>query len=71
MSSDEKYKDVIKREMGKLTKPIKLKVFTSLKTNPDGSKVRECAECNQFMTLLRIYEQNSTEHRPNSIRRNS
>lgn len=45
--------------MKKLTKPVKLRVFTSLRTNPDGTKVRECRDCDQTMNLLRIYEENS------------
>ena len=59
MSSDDKYKEIIRKEMAKLKKQVKLNVFTSLKVNPDGTKVRECVECNEFMTLLKIYEQNS------------
>ncbi len=45
--------------MAKLKKPVKLKVFTSQRTQADGSKIRECMDCGQFMTLLRIYEENS------------
>lgn len=59
MSSDEKYKEIIRREMAKLRKPVKLKVFTSQRTQADGSKIRACMDCGQFMTLLRIYEENS------------
>jgi len=59
MSSDDKYKEVIKREMAKLKKPVKLKVFTSQRIEPDGSKIKACMDCGQFMTLLRIYEDNS------------
>jgi thioredoxin-like negative regulator of GroEL len=59
MSSDDKYKEVIKREMAKLKKPVKLKVFTSQRIEPDGSKIKACMDCGQFMTLLRIYEENS------------
>jgi len=59
MSSDDKYKEVIKKEMAKLKKPVKLKVFTSQRIEPDGSKIKACMDCGQFMTLLRIYEENS------------
>jgi thioredoxin-like negative regulator of GroEL len=59
MSSDEHYKEIIRREMAKLKKPVKLKVFTSQKIEVDGSKIRACMDCGQFMTLLRIYEENS------------
>jgi thioredoxin reductase (NADPH) len=59
MSSDEKYKEIIKREMAKLKKPVKLKVFTSQRIQPDGSKIRACMDCGEFMSLLRIYEENS------------
>ena len=59
MSTDEQYKEIIKREMTKLKKPVKLKVFTSQKIDPDGTKVRACMDCGQFMSLLRIYEQHS------------
>ena len=59
MSQNDKYKEVIRREMAKLTKPVKLKVFTSQRTEVDGSKIRACMDCGQFMTLLRIYEENS------------
>ena len=59
MSQDDKYKEIIQKEMAKLTKPVKLKVFTSKKSQPDGSFIRECQECNTFMTLLKVYEANS------------
>lgn len=59
MSQDEKYREIIKKEMAKLTKPVKLKVFTSQSAKPDGTKIRACMDCGQFMSLLRIYEQNS------------
>jgi len=59
MSQDDKYKEIIKREMAKLTKPVKLKVFTAQKTEANGSKIRACMDCGQFMALLRIYEENS------------
>jgi len=45
--------------MAKLTKPVKLKVFTSQRTEANGSKIRACMDCGQFMSLLRIYEKNS------------
>ena len=59
MSQDEKYKEIIKREMAKLTKPVKLKVITSQSAKPDGTKIRACMDCDQFMALLRVYEENS------------
>ncbi|MBD3254046.1 MAG: hypothetical protein GF383_03095 [Candidatus Lokiarchaeota archaeon] len=59
MASENRYKQVIKNEMAKLTKNVKIWIFTSLRTNPDGSKVRECQECNEFMNLLTIYESHS------------
>jgi thioredoxin-like negative regulator of GroEL len=59
MSSDERYKEVIKREMAKLKKPVKLKVFTSQRTEADGSRIKACMDCGQFMALLRVYEENS------------
>jgi thioredoxin-like negative regulator of GroEL len=59
MSQDDKYKEIIKREMAKLKKPVKLKVFTCKQKPPSGSQIRECMDCNQFMTLLRVYEENS------------
>lgn len=59
MSQDDRYKEIIKKEMAKLTKPVKLKVFTSEKVGPDGTKIRACMDCGQFMALLRVYEENS------------
>jgi alkyl hydroperoxide reductase subunit AhpF len=59
MSQDDRYREIIRREMAKLKKPIKLKVFTSQKTEANGSKVKVCMDCDQFMTLLRVYEENS------------
>ncbi len=59
MSQDDKYKEIIKKEMAKLTKPARLKIFTSQRTEADGSKIRACMDCGQFMALLRIYEENS------------
>lgn len=59
MSQDDRYKEIIKTEMAKLNKPVTLKVFTSQKVHPDGSRIRACMDCGQFMALLRIYEENS------------
>lgn len=59
ISSDDRYKNIIKEQMAKLTKPVKLKVFTSQRTEANGSKIRACMDCGQFMSLLRIYEQHS------------
>ncbi|MFX1307096.1 MAG: thioredoxin family protein [Promethearchaeota archaeon] len=59
MSSDVKYKEIIKREMAKLKKPVKLKAFTCKKRPPSGSAIRECMDCGQIMSLLKIYEENS------------
>ncbi|MFW9971249.1 MAG: thioredoxin family protein [Candidatus Odinarchaeota archaeon] len=59
MSQDNRYREIIKREMAKLKKPVKLKVFTCKEKQIEGSLIRECMDCNQFMTLLNIYEQNS------------
>ncbi|MFX1260125.1 MAG: hypothetical protein ACFFAN_19930, partial [Promethearchaeota archaeon] len=59
MSSDDKYKKIIQEQMVKLKKPVKLKVFTSQRIQPDGTKVKACMDCGQFMALLRIYEENS------------
>jgi thioredoxin reductase (NADPH) len=59
VSQDDRYREIIKREIAKLTKPVRLKVFTSQRTEANGSKIRVCMDCGQFMTLLRIYEQNS------------
>ena len=59
MSQDDKYRDIIKRETSKLKTSVKLKVFTSQSARPDGTKIRACMDCNQFMALLRIYEENS------------
>jgi len=59
MSQDDRYREIIKREMAKLTKPVKLKVFTRKENQPNGSPIRECMDCNQFMALLRVYEENS------------
>ena len=61
MSQDDRYKEIIKREMAKLKKPVKLKVFTCKEKQLNGSQIRECMDCNQFMALLRIYEENSNE----------
>jgi len=59
MANDDKYKEIIKQEMSKLKKPVKLKVFTSQKVQPDGTKVKACMDCGVVMSLLRIYEENS------------
>ncbi len=59
MSSDERYKEIIRKEMSKLKKPINLKVFTSRKRQPNGSFIRECQGCDATMSLLKIYEENS------------
>ena len=59
MSSENDYKGVIQEEMKKINKKVNLKVFTSLKKEPDGSKVRQCVDCDQTMQLLKIYEDNS------------
>ncbi|MFW9773015.1 MAG: hypothetical protein ACFFEO_12735, partial [Candidatus Thorarchaeota archaeon] len=59
ISQDDKYKEIIGREMAKLKKPVRLKVFTSQKTEINGSKVKVCMDCGQFMALLRVYEENS------------
>ena len=59
MPQDDRYKEIIKTEMTKLKKPIKLKVFTCKEKLPNGSQIRECMDCGQFMALLRIYEENS------------
>ncbi|MHA2038890.1 MAG: thioredoxin family protein [Candidatus Kariarchaeaceae archaeon] len=59
MSQDDKYKEIIKTEMAKLTKPVNLKVFTCKEKLPSGSQIRECMDCGQFMALLKVYEENS------------
>jgi thioredoxin-like negative regulator of GroEL len=59
MSQDDKYREIIRGEMAKLTKPAKIKVFTCKEKQPNGSQIRECIDCNQFMALLRVYEENS------------
>lgn len=59
ISQEKKYKEIIRREMGKLKKPVRLKVFTAQRTEADGSKIRACMDCGQFMNLLRIYEEHS------------
>ncbi|MFX1570756.1 MAG: thioredoxin family protein [Promethearchaeota archaeon] len=59
MSQDDRYREIIKREMAKLTKPVKLRVFTCKEKQPNGSQLRECMDCIQFMALLRVYEENS------------
>jgi len=59
MSSDDRYKEIIRREMSKLKKPVKLKVFTSQRIGPNGTQIRACMDCGEFMALLKIYEENS------------
>ena len=59
MSQDDRYKDIIKNEMVKLKKPVKLRVFTCKEKLSSGSQIRECMDCGQFMALLRVYEENS------------
>lgn len=59
MSQDDRYKEIIKTEMAKLKNPVKLTVFTCKEKLPEGSQIRECMDCGQFMALLRIYEDNS------------
>jgi thioredoxin-like negative regulator of GroEL len=59
MSQDDKYKEIIKTEMAKLNRPVSLKVFTCKEKQPVGSQIRECMDCGQFMSLLRVYEENS------------
>ena len=45
MSQDDKFKEIIKREMAKLNRHVKLKVFTSQKIQADGTKIRACMDC--------------------------
>jgi thiol-disulfide isomerase/thioredoxin len=59
MDQEDKYREIIKKEMAKLKKPVKLRVFTSQKVQSDGTKIRACMDCGQFMALLRVYEENS------------
>ncbi len=59
MSQEKRYEEVIKREMAKLKKPVKLRVFTSRRRQPDGSFIRECQECTTFMNLLKVYQKYS------------
>ncbi|MHA1150428.1 MAG: thioredoxin family protein [Promethearchaeota archaeon] len=59
MSNQDKYREVIKREMVKLKKPIIIKAFTCKTKPPTGAPIRECMNCGQIMTLLKIYEENS------------
>ena len=51
MSSEDRYKEIIKREMSKLKKPVNLKVFTAQRTQSDGSKIKVCMDCGHFMSL--------------------
>ena len=57
MSQDDRYKEIIKREMAKLRKAVRLKVFTCKNRQPNESSIRECMDCGQFMSLLKVYEQ--------------
>jgi len=59
--SEDIYKNIIRNELRKLSKPVHIKVFTSLKTNPDGTKIRKCVDCDQTMQMLKIYEENSND----------
>ena len=59
MSQNDRYKEIIKSEMAKLTRPVKLRVYTCKEKLPSGSQIRECMDCGQFMSLLRVYEENS------------
>ena len=59
MSQQKPYEEVIKKEMAKLKKPVRLKVFTSKRRQSDGSFIRECQQCNNFMNLLKVYEKYS------------
>jgi len=59
VSAENRYKDIIKKEMAKLKKSVKLMIFTSRKRQQDGSFIRECAGCDFTMSLLKIYEENS------------
>ncbi|MFX1375648.1 MAG: thioredoxin family protein [Promethearchaeota archaeon] len=59
MSQDDSYRQIIKREMAKLKKSVKLRVFTCKEKLPGGSQIRECMDCGQILALLQIYEENS------------
>ncbi|MFW9865829.1 MAG: thioredoxin family protein [Candidatus Thorarchaeota archaeon] len=59
MAQNDRYREIIKAEMAKLTKPVKLRVYTCKEKLPSGSQVRECMDCGQFMALLRVYEESS------------
>ncbi|TFF94587.1 MAG: hypothetical protein EU543_00920 [Promethearchaeota archaeon] len=59
MASNETYKRIIQNELKKLRRPVHIKVFTSLKTNPDGTKEHVCIDCQNTMQMLKIYEENS------------
>jgi thioredoxin-like negative regulator of GroEL len=59
MAQNDRYREIIKSEMAKLTRPVKLRVFTCKEKQPSGSQIRECMDCGQFMALLRVYEENS------------
>jgi thioredoxin-like negative regulator of GroEL len=59
MAQNDRYREIIKTEMAKLTRPVKLRVYTCKEKLPSGSQIRECMDCGQFMALLRVYEENS------------
>ncbi|MFX1477932.1 MAG: thioredoxin family protein [Promethearchaeota archaeon] len=59
MAQNDRYREIIKAEMAKLSKPVKLRVYTCKEKLPSGSQIRECMDCGQFMALLRVYEENS------------
>jgi len=59
ISSDDRYREIIKREMSKLKRSVKIKVFTSKSISSNQTKIQECMDCGLFMNLIRIYEENS------------
>jgi thioredoxin-like negative regulator of GroEL len=59
MAQNDRYREIIKTEMAKLTRPVKLRVYTCKEKLPSGSQIRECMDCGQFMALLRVYAENS------------
>lgn len=44
--------NILRNEMAKLKNEIKLIVFTDVKTNDEGKKIRRCMSCDGTMTLL-------------------
>ncbi|MFX1316740.1 MAG: thioredoxin family protein [Promethearchaeota archaeon] len=48
--------DNIKREMAKLKEKVVLKLFTDLKTQEDGTKLRKCMACEGTYELLKTLE---------------